>query len=157
MHRAHSTAQAAPGQPSGPSPAWRRARMNRRGDGSACRPAPLPCPSGPLRGRGPPVARGAGTGRAVRARARRAVHARARRGRGVLGILGSASLVALAAGAAQAHLVHPANATTTASSPGVLTVGTYRGIPGRFAGVQAAVDAAHPGDWVLVGPGDYTQ
>jgi len=37
----------------------------------------------------------------------------------------------------------------------VLRVGTYHGIPGQYRSIQAAVDAAKPGDWVLVGPGDY--
>ncbi|MGI8493662.1 MAG: hypothetical protein ACR2NJ_13110 [Acidimicrobiales bacterium] len=37
----------------------------------------------------------------------------------------------------------------------VLLVGTYHGIPGKYGSLQAAVDAAHPGDWILVAPGDY--
>ncbi|HTF36044.1 MAG TPA: hypothetical protein VK714_20350 [Myxococcota bacterium] len=37
----------------------------------------------------------------------------------------------------------------------VLRVGTFRGIPGQFTTIQSAVDAAHPGDWILVAPGDY--
>ncbi len=37
----------------------------------------------------------------------------------------------------------------------VLLVGTYHGIPGQYTSIQAAVDAARPGDWVLVAPGDY--
>ncbi|HEX3899079.1 MAG TPA: hypothetical protein VHW74_07890 [Mycobacteriales bacterium] len=37
----------------------------------------------------------------------------------------------------------------------VLRVGTYHGIKGQFATIQAAVDAARPGDWILVAPGDY--
>jgi hypothetical protein len=37
----------------------------------------------------------------------------------------------------------------------VLRVGTYHGIPGQFSSIQAAVDAAKPGDWILIGPGDY--
>jgi hypothetical protein len=37
----------------------------------------------------------------------------------------------------------------------VLRVGTYHGIPGPFNSIQAAVDAAKPGDWILIGPGDY--
>jgi hypothetical protein len=40
-------------------------------------------------------------------------------------------------------------------SGAVLLVGSYRGIPGQYSSIQAAVDAARPGDWVLIGPGDY--
>jgi hypothetical protein len=34
-------------------------------------------------------------------------------------------------------------------------VGTYDGTHGQFDSIQAAVDAAKPGDWILVAPGDY--
>ena len=44
-----------------------------------------------------------------------------------------------------------------ASTPHVLRVGTYRGIKGQYATIQDAVNAARPGDWVLVGPGDYKE
>jgi hypothetical protein len=37
----------------------------------------------------------------------------------------------------------------------VLRVGTFHGIPGSFTTIQSAVDAAQPGDWILVAPGDY--
>ncbi len=37
----------------------------------------------------------------------------------------------------------------------VLRVGSYHGIRGQFSSIQAAIDAAKPGDWILVGPGDY--
>jgi hypothetical protein len=37
----------------------------------------------------------------------------------------------------------------------VLLVGTYKGIAGKYRTIQSAVDAALPGDWVLVAPGDY--
>ncbi len=37
----------------------------------------------------------------------------------------------------------------------ILRVGTYHGIQGKYKTIQAAVDAAKPGDWVLVGAGDY--
>jgi hypothetical protein len=37
----------------------------------------------------------------------------------------------------------------------VLLVGTWHGRKGRFKSIQAAVNAAKPGDWILVGPGDY--
>ena len=41
------------------------------------------------------------------------------------------------------------------ASARVLLVGTYHGIPGQFTSIQAAVDAANPDDWILIGPGDY--
>jgi hypothetical protein len=37
----------------------------------------------------------------------------------------------------------------------VLRVGTYHHIRGQYKTIQAAVDNAKPGDWILVGPGDY--
>jgi hypothetical protein len=37
----------------------------------------------------------------------------------------------------------------------VLRVGTYKGVSGQFKTIQAAVKAAKPGDWILIGPGDY--
>ncbi|WP_293058893.1 hypothetical protein [Mycobacterium sp.] len=56
------------------------------------------------------------------------------------------ALVAAAMGVAGAA---PARATA------VLRVGTYQGIPGQFSSIQDAVNAAQPGDWILIGPGDY--
>jgi hypothetical protein len=41
------------------------------------------------------------------------------------------------------------------ASARVLRVGSYNGIPGDFTTIQAAVDQAQPGDFVLIGPGDY--
>jgi hypothetical protein len=55
----------------------------------------------------------------------------------VLAVLACALLVAPAAGAK------------------VLLVGTYHGVRGHYKSIQAAVDAAHSGDWILVAPGDY--
>jgi hypothetical protein len=49
----------------------------------------------------------------------------------------------------------PAGARSIRHHPAVLLVGTYHGHRGRFPSIQAAVDAARPGDWILVGPGDY--
>jgi hypothetical protein len=63
-------------------------------------------------------------------------------GRAALGCL----LVALAGAAA---LEAPA------ASARVLLVGTYRGQPGGYTDVEATVQAASPGDWILVAPGDY--
>jgi len=37
----------------------------------------------------------------------------------------------------------------------VLLVGTFHGHAGKYKTIQSAVDAAKPGDWVLVAPGDY--
>ena len=45
--------------------------------------------------------------------------------------------------------------TSSAASAKVLLVGSYHGIRGGYKTIQAAVDAAAPGDWILVGPGDY--
>ncbi len=39
----------------------------------------------------------------------------------------------------------------------VLRVGKYKGIAGQFSSIQAAVNAARPGDWILIGPGDYKE
>jgi len=41
------------------------------------------------------------------------------------------------------------------ASARVLLVGKYRGMAGQFKTIQAAVDAAKPNDWILIGPGDY--
>jgi hypothetical protein len=46
-------------------------------------------------------------------------------------------------------------AAAQASGHRVLLVGTYNGVTGPYGAIQAAVDAAKPGDWILVGPGDY--
>ncbi|MFL5797328.1 MAG: hypothetical protein ACJ77A_05275 [Actinomycetota bacterium] len=45
----------------------------------------------------------------------------------------------------------------TAAGPRVLRVGSYHGIRGQFRSIQGAVDAAQPGDWILIGPGDYRE
>jgi hypothetical protein len=45
--------------------------------------------------------------------------------------------------------------TPPSSGPQVLLVGTFKGMTGQYTKIQAAVDAAKPGDWILVGPGDY--
>ena len=37
----------------------------------------------------------------------------------------------------------------------VLRVGSWHGVQGQFKTIQAAVDAARKGDWILIGPGDY--
>jgi hypothetical protein len=37
----------------------------------------------------------------------------------------------------------------------VLRVGSYHGIRGQYKSIEAALKAAKPGDWILIGPGDY--
>jgi hypothetical protein len=41
------------------------------------------------------------------------------------------------------------------ASAKVLRVGTYHGAKGQYKTIQAAVDHARAGDWILVAPGDY--
>jgi hypothetical protein len=62
-------------------------------------------------------------------------------------VLPIAALAALAAAAALP--------STAAASPRVLRVGTYKGVRGQYRTIQAAVDHARAGDWILVAPGDY--
>jgi hypothetical protein len=45
----------------------------------------------------------------------------------------------------------------SAAGARVLLVGSYHGVRGQFTTIQSAVSAAHAGDWVLVGPGDYKE
>ncbi len=45
--------------------------------------------------------------------------------------------------------------TSTADAPQVLHVGSWQGKTGEYQTVEDAVAAAKPGDWILVGPGDY--
>ncbi len=47
--------------------------------------------------------------------------------------------------------------TGGASSPSVLLVGTFHGVKGGYTTIQSAVDAARPGDFILVAPGDYRE
>jgi len=52
-------------------------------------------------------------------------------------------------------LVGLSAASSAGASPRVLRVGTFHGVKGQYSTIQSAVDAARPGDWVLVAPGDY--
>jgi hypothetical protein len=65
-------------------------------------------------------------------------------------LLAAATLVFAGAG-----LGATAPFAAAATTQRVLLVGSYHGIKGGYASVQAAVDAAKPHDWILVGPGDY--
>jgi hypothetical protein len=71
----------------------------------------------------------------------------ARRNTGARG--GAVLAAALLTGAALA------SCSSSSSSSAVLLVGTYHGKSGQYSSIQAAVNAAQPGDWVLVAPGDY--
>jgi hypothetical protein len=64
----------------------------------------------------------------------------------------SVSGAALLALGALAAVAAPASSAATAR---VLLVGSYHGKAGQYKSIQAAVNAAKPGDWILVGPGDY--
>ncbi len=46
-------------------------------------------------------------------------------------------------------------ATPSKSGARVLRVGTFHGIRGQYRSIQAAVNAARPGDWILIAPGDW--
>src|SRR5262252_10496979 len=65
-----------------------------------------------------------------------------------------ACFVVLAAAAVAFPSVSDGSAAAT-SRPRVLRVGSWRGRSGEFGGIQDAVAAARPGDWILVGPGAY--
>jgi len=65
----------------------------------------------------------------------------------VASAMAGASMAAAPANADNAFAARPAGR--------VLQVGTYHGHHGAYATIQAAVDAARPGDWILVAPGVY--
>jgi hypothetical protein len=48
-------------------------------------------------------------------------------------------------------------AGAAAASAKVLRVGKFEGKNGGYKTIQAAVNAASPGDWILIGPGDYKE
>jgi len=68
----------------------------------------------------------------------------------VAGLCAAASLAGATLSGASAG-----RAGSTTSPPRVLLVGTFHGVKGQFSTIQAAVDAARPGDFILVAPGDY--
>ena len=51
--------------------------------------------------------------------------------------------------------INASNAPPAHAASRVLLVGAYHGVKGQYGSLQAAVNAAHPGDWILVAPGDY--
>jgi hypothetical protein len=75
-------------------------------------------------------------------------------------VLRRVQLVALiaVAGACAALVSAPAAfARCAPDKHGVLRVGSYEGKHGQCKTIQSAVKAAQPGDWILIGPGDYKQ
>src|SRR5437899_2328336 len=77
-------------------------------------------------------------------------------------VVGLALFVLTAAHAAPHKSRHPLRHARHTSSarkhkPKVLRVGTYKGKHGQFSSIHEALAAAHPGDWILIGPGDYKQ
>jgi hypothetical protein len=88
------------------------------------------------------------------------------RTRGALYGLVQLRIAALAATALVAGCAFEAVAQAAPSAAGarpskaehrVRLVGSYNGNAGQYGSLQEAVDAAHPGDWILIGPGDYKQ
>src|SRR5262249_23715056 len=63
-------------------------------------------------------------------------------------------LAALAVTAATTTLL-ATSMTATGTRSRTLLVGSWHGEQGAYTSIEAAVDAAKPGDWILVGPGDY--
>lgn len=47
------------------------------------------------------------------------------------------------------------SSSSASGGPAVLLVGTFHGKAGEYTSIQAAVNAAKPGDWILIAPGDY--
>ena len=68
----------------------------------------------------------------------------------VTSVVIAASAVALVAAPATVGLT-----VSSASTPHVLRVGSWHGIPGNEPSLDAAVAALKPGDWLLIGPGDW--
>ena len=79
---------------------------------------------------------------------------------GVARMVMSGVAAAALAGGLVTSLAFPAAAVGAAGAgrhgPRVLLVGTFHGVPGRYRSIQAAVNAARRGDWILVAPGQLT-
>ncbi len=69
--------------------------------------------------------------------------------------LAAVSLLACGQASMGGSSASAASASAGKPHPRVLRVGTYRGVKGPYRTIQSAVDAARPGDWVLIGPGEY--
>lgn len=81
----------------------------------------------------------------------------ARRPRRWFAVMGVAALTAgTLALATPAHARAP-RGNAQGPKAKVWTVGDWHGKAGRFSTIQAAVDAASPGDWIVIAPGDYKE
>jgi hypothetical protein len=69
--------------------------------------------------------------------------------------LGASAALLLVGGAIGASSVRSAASVSPKVKSHVLLVGTFHGVKGGYATIQSAVNAAKPGDWILVAPGDY--
>ena len=65
------------------------------------------------------------------------------------------SLVSLLAAAVALGACSSSGSGSGSNSAHVFLVGTFNGHKGNYSTIQAAVDAAKTGDWVLIAPGDY--
>jgi hypothetical protein len=79
-----------------------------------------------------------------------------------LGLAGSlavpfACVALLSTGAAPAQAYCYPSKKVPAPRHRVLFVGSYNGLKGSCRTIQEAVNAAAPGNWILIGPGDYKQ
>ena len=75
----------------------------------------------------------------------------------VLGTLAALAIGTLTGGVGVAQAAQSTTAVPHAASGRVLTVGTWHGVKGKYKTIQAAVDAAKTGDWVVIAPGDYKE
>jgi len=75
----------------------------------------------------------------------------------VLGALAVLAMGALTGGVGVAQAAQPTATVPHATKARVLTVGTWHKIKGQYKTVQAAVDAARSGDYILIAPGDYKE
>src|ERR1700720_1591764 len=85
-----------------------------------------------------------------------------RRLRGLRGVLAGAALslaVLFSCVASGQAAINHCLPSTRVSPPKhrVLRVGTFNGKKGQCKTIQEAVNAAAPGNWILIGPGDYKQ
>lgn len=75
----------------------------------------------------------------------------------MVGAAAALGIAVLSGGVGVAQAAQSTAVTPHATSVRVLTVGTWHGIKGTYKSVQAAVDAAKPGDYILIAPGDYKE